>query len=79
MRFPCNVSPMKKFLRFLMTTALQRKLISRLARIRSRGTRDPTAAYDLGGTLPAYGPVTELSGFLSFQFTGCKSQKFFHV
>ena len=24
-------------------------------------------AYDCGGALPAYGPVTELSGFLSFQ------------
>ena len=40
--------------------------------VRSRGTRDPTIAYDCGGSLPAYGPVTGLSRFLSFSVFGLK-------
>ena len=70
--------------KFHPTTALQRCKLSFVAsrRIRSRGTRDPTVAYDRVstgrrpprkrslewcGTLPAYSPVSELSDFLSFQ------------
>ena len=48
---------------FLWTTALQRKLIYRAVAHKGVGGL-------VDGPLPAYGPVTELSGFLSFQFSG---------
>ena len=63
LRFLCQVSPILNFLhsrddRFAAQIDLF--LLRALRRYGGQG----------GGALPAYGPFTVLSGFLSFQFTG---------
>ena len=65
LRFLCKVSPHLKLLTFLQTTALQRKLICRSALLHDGEAPSLRTAYDCGGALPAYMPVSGLALFLS--------------
>ena len=65
-RFPLPSAAHLKLLTFRLTAALQRCKLSLSLRLVAAATmRGPPVACNCGGAFPAYGPVTELSGFLS--------------
>ena len=65
MRFLCQVPSSSELPTFFVTTALQRKLICRSALLHDGEAPSLRIAYDSGGALPAYMPVSELALFLS--------------
>ena len=66
--FPLQVLSNSKLPTFFVTTALQRKLICRSALHHDGESPSLRIAYDCGGALPAYMPVSGLALFLSFRF-----------